>query len=49
MSPRPGRIVDIIKSDLPADRTLDSRESPAFIDIAHRVRMALRDGGDDEA
>jgi len=49
MSPRPGRIVDIIESDLPADRTLDIRESPAFTDIAHRLRVALRDGGGDEA
>jgi NitT/TauT family transport system ATP-binding protein len=49
MSPRPGRIVDIIESDLPADRTLDCRESSAFIDIAHRVRVALRNGGGDEA
>jgi NitT/TauT family transport system ATP-binding protein len=49
MSPRPGRIVDIIASDLPADRTLDIRESPVFTKIAHRVRVALRDGGDDDA
>jgi NitT/TauT family transport system ATP-binding protein len=49
MSPRPGRIVEIIESDLPEHRTLDCRESPAFIDIAHRVRVALRDGGGDEA
>jgi NitT/TauT family transport system ATP-binding protein len=47
MSPRPGRIVDIIESDLPAERTLDIRETPAFTNIAHRLRMALRDG--DEA
>ena len=44
MSPRPGRIADVITSDLPADRTLDCRESTAFMDIAHRVRVALRDG-----
>jgi len=44
MSPRPGRILEVIESDLPADRTLDVRETPAFLDIAHRVRVALRAG-----
>ena len=44
MSPRPGRILTVIESDLPAHRTLDVRETPAFLDIAHRVRKALRAG-----
>ncbi len=44
MSPRPGRILEIIESDLPADRGLDVRETTQFIDIAHRVRRALRAG-----
>jgi NitT/TauT family transport system ATP-binding protein len=44
MSPRPGRIVEVIESNLPVDRTLDIRETPEFIDIAHRVRMALHGG-----
>jgi len=44
MSPRPGRILEIIESDLPADRGLDIRETTQFIDIAHRVRRALRAG-----
>ena len=44
MSPRPGRIIDIIDSDLPADRTLDIRESAGFADIAHRVRAGLKAG-----
>ena len=44
MSPRPGRILEIIESDLPPDRTLDVRETPAFLEIAHRVRVALRAG-----
>src|SRR5262249_2768517 len=34
MSPRPGRILEVIECDLPADRTLDVRETPAFLDIA---------------
>jgi NitT/TauT family transport system ATP-binding protein len=44
MSPRPGRIVDVIESGLPADRTLEIREAPEFAEIAHRVRMSLQDG-----
>ncbi|HTH96473.1 MAG TPA: ABC transporter ATP-binding protein, partial [Stellaceae bacterium] len=44
MSPRPGRILKVIENDLPANRTLDARETPAFLAIAHRVRQALRAG-----
>jgi NitT/TauT family transport system ATP-binding protein len=44
MSPRPGRIVDVITSTLPAERPLDIRETPAFLAIAHRVREGLRAG-----
>ncbi|WP_120501201.1 ABC transporter ATP-binding protein [Roseovarius sp. EL26] len=44
MSPRPGRIADVIESTLPRDRTLDIRESQEFADIAHRVREGLRAG-----
>ncbi len=44
MSPRPGRIIDIIDCNLPPDRTLDSRESQDFAEIAHRVREGLRAG-----
>jgi NitT/TauT family transport system ATP-binding protein len=44
MSPRPGRIIETIDCDLPAGRTLDARETPPFLDIAHRVRVALRAG-----
>jgi NitT/TauT family transport system ATP-binding protein len=44
MSPRPGRIIDVIDSDLPADRTLDIRESAGFAEIAHRVRAGLKAG-----
>lgn len=49
MSPRPGRIHEIIDSDLPRERPLDIRETPAFIALAHRVRDGLRAGhvGDD--
>jgi NitT/TauT family transport system ATP-binding protein len=44
MSPRPGRIIDVIDVDLPADRPLDFRETPEFLAIAHRVREGLRAG-----
>ena len=44
MSPRPGRIHDIIDSTLPKDRTLDIRETTEFHEIAHRVREGLRQG-----
>lgn len=44
MSPRPGRIIDVIDCDLPPDRTLDARETPEFLEIAHRVREGLRAG-----
>jgi len=44
MSPRPGRITDVIDSPLPKERPLDIRESKEFIDIAHRVRDGLRAG-----
>ncbi len=48
MSPRPGRITDVIESPLPKDRPLDIRDSREFIEIAHRVREGLRAGhGDD--
>jgi len=44
MSPRPGRIMEVIESGLPRDRDLDVRETPEFLDVAHRVRVALRTG-----
>ncbi len=44
MSPRPGRIIDVIESGFPRDRTLDIRETPEFLEIAHRVREGLRAG-----
>ncbi|AVW91423.1 ABC transporter ATP-binding protein [Celeribacter baekdonensis] len=46
MSPRPGRITDVIESTLPPDRPLDIRDSEEFIKIAHRVREGLRAGHD---
>ncbi len=48
MSPRPGRITDIIDSPLPQERPLDIRDTPEFIAVAHRVREGLRAGHGDE-
>ena len=47
MSPRPGRITDVIESTLPKERPLDIRETPEFMAIAHRVREGLRAGHGD--
>jgi len=44
MSPRPGRIIDVIDCNFPRDRTLEIRETPEFAGIAQRVRMGLRAG-----
>lgn len=44
MSPRPGRIQDIVDCDLGPDRPLEIRETPKFLQIAHRVREGLRAG-----
>ncbi len=44
MSPRPGRITDIIESDLPRERPLEIRDTPEFLALAHRVREGLKAG-----
>jgi len=44
MSPRPGRITDIIKNTLPSDRPLEIRDSKEFLSVSQRVREGLRSG-----
>jgi NitT/TauT family transport system ATP-binding protein len=45
MSPRPGRIIDVIDcAALGTRRSLEIRETPEFLRIAHRVREGLRSG-----
>jgi NitT/TauT family transport system ATP-binding protein len=44
MSPRPGRIIDVIDNSLPGKRTLDIRDTSEFLAVAHRVREALYAG-----
>jgi NitT/TauT family transport system ATP-binding protein len=48
MSPRPGRVTDVIESPLPRERPLHIRESAEFLAIAARVRDGLRAGIGDE-
>jgi NitT/TauT family transport system ATP-binding protein len=44
MSPRPGKIHEIIKCDLGAERPLEIRETPEFLRIGQQVRDGLRAG-----
>jgi len=44
MSPRPGRITEIIPIDLPQPRTNAVREDPRFFELVTRVREALHGG-----
>ncbi len=44
MSPRPGRVTEVIESTLPKERPLDIRETPQFLEIAHQVREGLKAG-----
>ena len=45
MSPRPGRIEDVIRIDLPRPRRLAVRETPAFITYVHRVTDVFKSLG----
>ncbi len=42
MSPRPGRIVDVIDIDLPRERRFETREEQRFFELLTQVREALR-------
>jgi NitT/TauT family transport system ATP-binding protein len=44
MSARPGRVLRVIESHLPGTRTLEMRDMPDFVAVAHQVREALREG-----
>ena len=46
MSPRPGRIIDVIESPFSSSRSLEIRDSKEFISISQRVREGLRSGYD---
>lgn len=42
MSARPGRIVQLVDIDLPAERTIETRESERYFELITSVREALR-------
>jgi NitT/TauT family transport system ATP-binding protein len=44
MSPRPGRVIEVIDNPLPRERDLGVRETPQFLKIATRVRRGLEMG-----
>ncbi len=44
MSPRPGRIIDVIESPLPSERPLEIRDTSEFLKVSQRVREGLRSG-----
>jgi NitT/TauT family transport system ATP-binding protein len=46
MSPRPGRISNVIPIDLPQPRTAATREQPRFFELVTQVREALHLGSD---
>jgi NitT/TauT family transport system ATP-binding protein len=41
MSPRPGRIIDVIRPDLPRPRDLDTTTTPEFGEAVQRIRARL--------
>jgi ABC-type nitrate/sulfonate/bicarbonate transport system ATPase subunit len=42
MSPRPGRITDVIDIDLPRERNVDTRELERYFELVTQVRESLR-------
>jgi NitT/TauT family transport system ATP-binding protein len=49
MSPRPGRLTDVIEIDLPRPRTFETREDPRYFELVTRVREALHGGSGRDA
>jgi len=45
MSPRPGRITEIVSNTLPYPRDFNTRNDPAYHDLVANVRDLLRDAG----
>jgi NitT/TauT family transport system ATP-binding protein len=46
MSPRPGRIADVVEVDLPYPRGAQTREEPRYFELVTQVREALHLGSD---
>ena len=49
MSPRPGRVANIVDIDLPYPRAAQAREDPRYFELVTRVREALHLGSDLDA
>jgi NitT/TauT family transport system ATP-binding protein len=49
MSPRPGRIAELVEVDLPQPRTAETREEPHYFELVTVVREALARGGAERA
>jgi NitT/TauT family transport system ATP-binding protein len=45
MSPRPGRLTEIVPIDLPQPRTFETREHPRYFELVTQVREALHGSG----
>ena len=44
MSARPGKIINVIDTNFPKDRTFDIRETPEFLEVSQLVREGLKEG-----
>jgi NitT/TauT family transport system ATP-binding protein len=49
MSPRPGKIAELVEVDLPQPRTAETREDPRYFELVTVVREALARGGAERA
>ena len=49
MSPRPGRVSEVLEIDLAQPRTAELREDPRYFELVTQVREALARGGADSA
>ena len=47
MSARPGKIINVIDTNFPKDRTLDIRETTEFLEASQLVREGLKEGHSD--
>jgi len=47
MSARPGKIINVIDTNFPKDRTFDIRETPEFLEVSQLVREGLKEGHSD--
>ena len=45
MSPRPGRIVDVLDVQLPRPRRADTEDEPEFIECVKRIREHFQEQG----